>query len=305
MTPRPLRPQQHIGPFSFFMRRGRVANRRSAVSAPREKRERGTGVRVLTYRSIALSFILMFLAAVCPAKPQFLIVFNNTYHPDQSSPLGEAKCGICHTTPPHRNPYGKDLKKLVDGSPDGMLTSAMLKAVEGLDSDGDGYTNGEEIAQGFLPGDPSNHPSKHGGMPKSFGSSRAESPLIPSHAYHPAFVHFPIALFLFAVLLEYLGIRRKDSALGTAAVWNLHGALASMAIVVPTGIAAWLLGGHKLEGAMLYHMICAGGGGVFMIVTIMSRKRYGNTSRAYWFEMILCAILICAAGYFGGQMVYG
>jgi uncharacterized membrane protein len=182
------------------------------------------------------------------------------------------------------------------------MTEEILRQAEKLDSDGDGYTNIEEISQGFLPGDPASHPSVHGvkAIKGDSGSS-----LIPSHAFHPAFVHFPIALFLFGVLLEFVGIRKKNPAVSVAAAWNLHGALASLAIVAPTGIAAWLLGELKLQGVMLYHMICAIASLALMTVVLMARKRVGNESKSYWALLLLAAIVIGLTGYFGGLMVYG
>jgi uncharacterized membrane protein len=252
------------------------------------------------------AFLLFAVAGAVEAKPPFLITFNDYYKPDPSSALGQAKCGICHTQPPTRNAYGKDLKKLVDASSDGNLTVDMLKQVESLDSDGDGYTNADEIIAGFLPGDPASHPSGSPGKATSVpAASTPSSSIIPSNGFHPIFIHFPIALFLFGVFLEFVGIRKKNSALGVGAVWNLHAALASLLIVIPTGVAAWLIGGHKLEGAMLFHLISAVSSALLMTGSIFVRKKVGNEDKGYWVLLILAAAAISATGYFGGQMVYG
>jgi uncharacterized membrane protein len=258
--------------------------------------------RHLTIR-LLLVLGLAAAAGVSQARPQFLTVFKSVYNPDPNSALGKAGCAICHAGPPKRNVYGKALKVLVDESPNGQLTSDMLKQVENVDSDGDGFTNGDEIRQGFLPGDPASHPGPGGKMaapPAATGSS-----IIPSNGFHPVFIHFPIALFLFGIFLEFTGIRKKNPALGMGAVWNLHGALASLAIVAPTGIAAWLVGGHKLEGAMLYHLCCAIGSLILMSASLIARKRVGNESKGYWALLLLAAVVIGFTGYFGGQMVYG
>lgn len=261
------------------------------------------------YVTVKFLFVLFafVLSCTCEAKPEFLKVFNSVYNPSPSSPLGEAKCGICHVSsgPPRRNPYGKDLKTALNQSRDGQFTAEILKQVEGLDSDGDGYTNIEEISQGFLPGDPASHPTAHGVNPTAKGTSESGSSLIPSHAFHPVVIHFPIALFLFGVFLEFMALRSKNPALGVAALWNLHGALASLLIVVPTGVAAWLIGEHKLEGGMLIHLCLAIGSIVLMIATIMTRKRLGPDSKAYWAVLLLAAVIIGLTGHFGGQMVYG
>lgn len=264
----------------------------------RSRPDTGSGLRV------ACLFAFLLAAAVCLGRPEFLVVFKDTYKPDPSSLLGQAGCATCHTQPPHRNPYGRALQKLVDVSPTKMLTPDMLRQVEGLDSVGNGSTNGDKIRAGLLPGDPSSHPKQGPGKSGPQGAPFS-SPLIPSHAYHPVFIHFPIALFLFGMLLEFLGLRKQNVALGTAALWNLSGALTSMAIVVPTGIAALLIGAHKLEGTMLYHLLSGVASLLLMAVCLILRKKRGNADEAYWMALVLAAALICVTGYFGGQLVYG
>jgi len=254
---------------------------------------------------------LAMLATVSEAKPGFLDVFKATYNVDDASALGSAKCGVCHSTVPKRNPYGKDVKKALDASPDGKMTSEILKQVEAIDSDGDGWSNGDEIKAGFLPGDPASHPT--GTPPKgekvvsptSSKSGDASSSMIPAHAFHPAVVHFPIALFLFAVVLEFLGIRRKSEALGIAAAWNLGGAMLSMAAVVPTGVGAWLIGQHKLEGTMLIHLLMGVSSLILMGATLGFRKKLGYEAKVYWTLLLVTAIVISLTGYFGGEIVYG
>jgi hypothetical protein len=211
------------------------------------------------YFKSAFVLLLMAGAAFSDARPEFWQLFKTYYKVDPSKPNGQATCKNCHSVVPQRNPYGKALEPLVDASKDNMLTVDMLKQVEGLDSDGDGWTNGDEIRLGYLPGDPTSHPpGKPGdksGPPVSASSSGGS--IIPTHAFHPAVVHFPIALFLFGLFLEFVGLRKKSAELGKAALWNLIGALASLGVVAPTGIAALLLGGHKLEGTMLIHLLMA------------------------------------------------
>jgi hypothetical protein len=73
-----------------------------------------------------------------------------------TSPLGSS-CTICHTSVPTMNPYGAALK--ANGGTGGNIDPATFTAVEGADSDGDGFTNAEEIAAGTFPGDPNNFPA--------------------------------------------------------------------------------------------------------------------------------------------------
>jgi uncharacterized membrane protein len=249
-------------------------------------------------------FLLLIAATASEAKPKFLVVFNTYYKPDPSSAVGKAECAICHDGPPKRNVYGKDLKKLLDASDNGELTADMLKQVESIDSDGDGWSNGDEIKQGFLPGDPSSHPNGKPAKPTAPAPPSGIS-IIPTNGFHPVVVHFPIALFLFGLFLEFAGHWRKSPALGTAAQWNITGALASLAIVVPTGVAAWLIGGHKLEGNMLIHLILAISSLILMLITLLARKKLGNDHAMYLAILVLTAIIVGLTGHFGGQMVYG
>ena len=252
-------------------------------------------------------------AALSEAKPRFLKALLNTYTVDPASALGQAKCAICHTNVPQRNAYGKDVKKLLDASSDGQVTAELLHQLDAVDSDGDGWSNGDEIKQGFLPGDPASHPS--GTAPKvekpnssavgTATGSKESSSIIPSNGFHPVVIHFPIALFLFAIVLEFFGIRRKEPALNTAALWNLSGAIISLAVVTPTGIAAWLIGQHKLEGTMLIHLLLAITSLLMMIGTLVARKKLGFESKAYWTILLIGAIVVGLTGHFGGQLVYG
>lgn len=71
-------------------------------------------------------------------------------------PPGAQRCQVCHFTRSGMegpNAFGKDWKRY--GS---------LEAVRDLDSDGDGYTNGEELRAGTLPGDPRDYPGAARGM---------------------------------------------------------------------------------------------------------------------------------------------
>ena len=259
--------------------------------------------------------ILLCAAALSEAKPPFLDLFLATYKPDPTSPLGLAKCGICHTTAPKKNAYGKDVKKLLDASNNGKLTVEILRQLEPIDSDGDKWSNGEEIAAGFLPGDANSHPSgapskaaKPSGNATSGSAASNDSlitKLIPSNGYHPVVIHFPIALFIFGVFLEFIGIWKKIPGLATAALWNLVGALVSLAAVTPTGIAAWLIGQHKLEGTMLIHLLLAVGSLLLMSGTLVARKKLGNEARAYLAILVLTAVIVGLTGHFGGQLVYG
>lgn len=52
-------------------------------------------------------------------------------------------CKVCHTTVPQLNPYGMDAQK----------AKLDFKSIESIDSDGDTFSNGDEIKASTNPGD--------------------------------------------------------------------------------------------------------------------------------------------------------
>jgi len=78
-----------------------------------------------------------------------------------------------------------------------------------------------------------------------------------------------------------------------------------MGVVVPTGVAAWLRGGHKLEGPMLIHLIFAVSSVLLIWLSISMRKKLGGDNQGYHILLILTALAITIAGHYGGVMVYG
>jgi len=99
----------------------------------------------------ALLSMAGFAALVSPAtaKPEYLQEFDKKYK-TQGTKLDS--CTTCHTTTQdaeHLNPYGADFRK----------ANHDLGAIEGLDSDGDGFKNIDEINAGTFPGDPNDNPN--------------------------------------------------------------------------------------------------------------------------------------------------
>lgn len=102
---------------------------------------------------LAIATTTAFLSAAALALPTFNPVFSDLYKPKEGSALAKASCGVCHIGHTKElNPYGKDVKKALGGSK--VITAAVLKKVEKLDSDRDGVKNGVELKKGTLPGDP-------------------------------------------------------------------------------------------------------------------------------------------------------
>ncbi len=83
--------------------------------------------------------------------------------------------------------------------------------------------------------------------------------LLARHAQHVVLIHFPIALFISAVLFDLLSRGKRTSQLAAAAYLNFSLAAVSLFPVVGTGLLAWRLAleGKKLKGLLLWHLIAA------------------------------------------------
>jgi hypothetical protein len=104
---------------------------------------------------VALVFVLG-ITGLALANSGALGDFNAQY---PGNTLGSS-CSICHTNVPNTNPYGTAL--VGQGATGDAISAAMFQAVEGVDSDGDGATNIQEINKGFFPGDPTSTPPPSG-----------------------------------------------------------------------------------------------------------------------------------------------
>lgn len=91
----------------------------------------------------ALAFLLGPVSAQASSK--YLSAFNTTYG---TSGTRLDTCILCHPTVPSLNPYGTDFRAY----------GHIFSAIEPLDSDGDGYSNIDEILALTFPGDPADTP---------------------------------------------------------------------------------------------------------------------------------------------------
>ncbi len=114
--------------------------------------------------TILLGLAVFCVAAVTTwavAKPQDLALLKQLYAPKEGTDLAKANCLACHSKmPPTKtdlNPYGKDLQKAAAGRP---VDEKAFRAIEKLDSDGDGISNLDELKAGTLPGDPKSKPKR-------------------------------------------------------------------------------------------------------------------------------------------------
>ena len=91
------------------------------------------------------------------SKPEYLSEFNSRY---KTSGSRLDTCTTCHaSSSPSKenlNPYGRDFG----------AANHDFGAIEGKDSDGDGFSNIDEIKAGTFPGDPNENPDKKPEPPK-------------------------------------------------------------------------------------------------------------------------------------------
>jgi hypothetical protein len=92
------------------------------------------------------------LAVAAFSLGSFLKVANDTYKFAGNSAAASAKCSLCHTSKMggKLNAYGLDVKGALKGAK--TITPAVLRSVEGLDSNKNGVKNGDELKAGKLPG---------------------------------------------------------------------------------------------------------------------------------------------------------
>jgi hypothetical protein len=97
------------------------------------------------------------LGSPAQSKPEYLSEFNSRY---KTSGSRLDTCTTCHaSSSPSRenlNPYGADF----------AAANHDFGAIEGKDSDGDGFSNVDEIKAGTFPGDPNENPNQKPEPPK-------------------------------------------------------------------------------------------------------------------------------------------
>lgn len=131
--------------------------------------------------------------------------------------------------------------------------------------------------------------------------------VLAKHAQHVVVIHFPIALFLTGVALDFAAQWTKKSALGVAAYVNLLLAAIATVPAVATGLIAWhwALEGQRLKGILLLHLL-SGLASTVLIWAVWSihwrAKRRGIQSLPNYRLAIeaLAVLLVGLTGHLGG-----
>jgi uncharacterized membrane protein len=255
------------------------------------------------------ALLLMLCAAASHAKPEYLDVLVQTYK-SQSTQLSGRSCTNCHVSDSDfaRNPYGKQVGIALEQAGSKDLTPELLHKIESMDLSGGGGTVLDKINAGKSPADIT------GGNPaKAAATAKAAEPKkswFPSYAFHPAVVHFPIALFIGGVILDFIGMIRKSRTLLLAGWYNLLFAAVTAVAGIGSGYIALVLMKVPFAGLIKQHILIAVASSIIMWILVGLRvhqhEKMSSGRRALYYLLAFAGfILISYAGHLGGEFVYG
>ncbi len=131
--------------------------------------------------------------------------------------------------------------------------------------------------------------------------------LLAKHAQHVVVIHFPIALFMASAFFDLLARWRRDTALATAAYYNLVAAAMAALPAVATGLIAWqwLFEGEKLKGNLRLHLILGltSAGLIWLLAWGRTRQRRRSEERLtvpFLVVELLAVAVIAFTGHLGG-----
>ena len=244
-----------------------------------------------------IAAILTLLAVGASATPDFIDVLTKHYSLKAESKLVAKSCGVCHKNDDGTggfNAYGDAIKKA------GGATDASLATLGKEDSDKDGNDNDKEFAADTLPGDPTSGAAEGVAPPPKEPES-----VIPKNGFHPAVVHFPIGLFVGGLILDFLGMIRKDKTLLQAGWYNILFAAVSCFGGIASGFLAAVLMKLPFSGTVMEHIWLALGSTVAMFIMIGMRFHCHEEMKpglriAYYILAVVALATISMAGHVGG-----
>jgi uncharacterized membrane protein len=131
-----------------------------------------------------------------------------------------------------------------------------------------------------------------------------KSMLMEKHAQHVVLIHFPIALFITGVALDFAAHWTNRQTLAVAARINLLLAAVAALPTLVTGLIAWqwALEGQKLKGSLLWHLLFALAATVLIWFAAWIHVRARDGVLPWWrFAVELTGVaLLGVAGHLGG-----
>lgn len=127
------------------------------------------------------------------------------------------------------------------------------------------------------------------------------------HAQHVVLIHFPIALFIIAVVFDFLAQWQKQRLLIAAAYYNLLVAAIATIPTLVSGFLAWQweLDGQKLKGILLMHLVMACVSSLLIwavwFIHMRTRRQQEESLPGYRLPIeALAAIFVALTGHLGG-----
>ncbi|MBX3095792.1 MAG: DUF2231 domain-containing protein [Fimbriimonadaceae bacterium] len=173
------------------------------------------------------------------------------------------------------------------------------------DDGGFGQNGGPGVAA--APARESGRGNQGGGGMSAVAADPAEPDrLVPDHAFHPAFVHFPIALFMVGVVVDVIGRFKRNEIMREVGWWNMViGTIAGLLAIISGLVARTFIGYDWGEPTFFLHFVLAVASMLLMLVSVGLRKSAHKDSLVYVLTAVVGAILVGAAGHFGSVLVYG
>jgi uncharacterized membrane protein len=131
--------------------------------------------------------------------------------------------------------------------------------------------------------------------------------MMEKHGQHVVLIHFPIALFIAGVGLDFVAQWTKRETLGFAAYVNLLLAAVMAVPAVATGLVAWqwALAGHRIRGILLLHIVFASASAMVIWIVwwihFRARRVAGKALPNYRLILeIVGVVLLSITGHLGG-----
>jgi uncharacterized membrane protein len=130
--------------------------------------------------------------------------------------------------------------------------------------------------------------------------------------WHPAVVHFPIALVVMAALAEVLQVLKRNESYAFAARFMLYGAAFASVVAAAVGFAA--ASGKSYEGQQAinftFHRVIGVAVPVLLFLTLGLCESSRRTKEAWQYTayqalLFITAIVVVIAAYLGGTLVFG
>jgi uncharacterized membrane protein len=131
--------------------------------------------------------------------------------------------------------------------------------------------------------------------------------MMEKHAQHVVLIHFPIALFIAGVGLDFVAQWTKREELRFPAYVNFLLAAVMAVPAVATGLVAWqwALEGHRIKGILLLHVVFALASAVVIWIVwwihFCARRVAGKALPNYGFVLEFVGVaLLAITGHLGG-----